>query len=76
MVATQEPLDNACLAHSGGWPPEGSMQLTRPRSWTTYEYHLAIALRRSAVTVRAVQHPDQRPVPDLFPMDGIGSNRC
>lgn len=50
-AATRKLLDNGYPAHSGEWPREDSMHSTKPRSWTTCEYHLAIASRHSAETV-------------------------
>ena len=51
MVATRKLLDSGYPTHSGEWLREDSMHSTKPRSWTTYESHLAIASRHSAETV-------------------------
>lgn len=52
MVATRTPLDSGYPTHSGGWLREDSMHSTKPRSWKTCEYHLAIASRHSGETAK------------------------
>lgn len=52
MVGTRKLLDSGYLDLSGEWLREDSMRSTKPRSWTTCEYHLAIAWRRSGETAK------------------------
>ena len=47
MVATPKLLDSGYPTHSGEWLREDSMRSTKPRFWTTCEYHPAIVSRHS-----------------------------
>ena len=52
MVATRKLLDSGYPTHSGAWLRGDSMRSTKPRSWTTCEFHRAIVSRHSGETAK------------------------
>lgn len=53
MVGTRKLLAGGYLDLCGEWLREDSMHSTKPRSWMTCEYHLAIAWRRSGESAKS-----------------------